>query len=562
MATRLTESLLSADSDMHRIHRRVVRVGAAAAWVSAAVFLVAGFLSGNSALFIEAIGPTLAAGLMTLQIILHRENAGVALFGAAVVTMVMYGVVGNEDTLIPAALALVVISTIGMLFVETRRGWAVAMAAAALMATPFIWGFGFAEALTLGFVMAISFMVTAAVFLTVRSAAATLNVRFQSLFERSPTAVMEEDWSEAVAYVRSEYTGRADRIEPFLNAYPAVVKRAVAKAKVIRVNQAAIELLEADGPEDLLGYRNPNAVEPETMSLFVGALVALYEGRTSFDQEAPAFTHKKTPIWLQARSVDTSTGVSASNILVGLADITHIKARTDAMAELVKAKDEFIARVSHELRTPLTAVIGLSSELNSQDSLSDGERAELTQLVAGQAAEMSYIVDDLLVAARAEMGTVAIDPIVVDLDAELSATIDGLGISVADVPASIDSVVADPGRVRQIFRNLLTNAERYGGPEIRISSGAIFDKAWVEIRDNGDGVPQAEAGRIFEPYATAHGSGVAGSVGLGLSVARQLAELMGGTLTYYRDMGDSVFRLELPLAGKSKTSLASNKAVV
>ena len=152
MATRLTESLLGANSDMDHIHRRVVRVGAAAAWLSAAVFLIAGFLSGNEAMFVEAIGPTLAAGLMTIQIILHRENAGLSLFGAAVVTMVMYGVVGNEDTLIPAALALVIIPTIGMLFVESRRAWGVATAAALLMATPFIWGLGFSQALALGLV--------------------------------------------------------------------------------------------------------------------------------------------------------------------------------------------------------------------------------------------------------------------------------------------------------------------------------------------------------------------------------------------------------------------------
>lgn len=562
MATRLTESFLGASSDMDRIHRRVVRVGAAAAWVSAAFFLVAGFLSGDEAMFVEAIGPTLAAGLMTAQIVIRRENAGVALFGAAVVTIVMYGVVGNEDTLIPAAVALVIIPTIGMLFIDGRRTWSVVAASMVLLATPFIWGLGFGEALTLGVVMAISFAITSVVFLTVKNAAATLNVRFQTLFEHSPTAVMEEDWSQAVAYVRSEYTGRADRIKPFLMAYPAVVKRAVAKAQVIRVNQAAVELLEADGPEDLLGFRNPNTVEPETMEMFVGALVALYEGKTTFEHEAPALTFKRKLIWLQTRSVDTSTGQPATHILVGLADVTHIKARNDAMAELVKAKDEFIARVSHELRTPLTAVIGLSSELNSQDTLSEDERGELNQLVAAQAAEMSYIVDDLLVAARAEMGTVAIDPIVVDLQAELTATIDGLDIGVTEVPVSVNDVVADPSRVRQILRNLLTNAQRYGGPEIRVTAGAIFDKAWVEVRDNGEGVSSDHAVRIFEPYATAHSGGVAGSVGLGLSVARQLAELMGGTLTYHRNLGESVFRLELPLARKSEAALASKKAAV
>ena len=327
MASRLTETLLNANSDMEPIHRRVVRVGAAAAWFVTAFFLISGFVTGDDAIYVEAIGPSLAAGLMTAQIVLRRENAGVALFGAAVVTMVMYGVVGNEDTLIPAAVAIVIIPAIGMLFVDTHRTMSVATAAILLVMTPFLWGLEISEALTLGAVTSITFVITSVIFLTVRSAAAALNVRYQTLFEHSPTAVMEEDWSEALSYVRSEYTGRPDRIKPFLMADPAVVKRAVARARVIRVNQAAMDLLEADGPGQVLGNRNPNSVTDETMEMFVGALVALYEGRKVFEQEAPALTFQKNSIWLQTKSTDTSTGVPASNILVGLADITHGRRR-------------------------------------------------------------------------------------------------------------------------------------------------------------------------------------------------------------------------------------------
>lgn len=561
MATRLTQSLLGADADMHRIHRRVVRVGAAVSGIAAVFFLISGFLSGDEAMYLEAVGPTLVAAFMTAQILLNRENGGVALFGAAVVTVVMYAVVGNQDTLIPAAVALVIIPAIGTLFLDGHRVVSVVSVSFLLLVTPFIWGLGFGEAATLGVVMAVSFALTAVIFITIRSSAAALNVRFQTLFENSPTAVMEEDWSESIAYVRSEYSGKPDRIRPFLMAYPAVVKRAVARAKVIRLNQAAIDLLEADGPEDLLGYRSPGAVVPETMEIYVGALVSLYEGKRFFEQEAPARTVKGSSIWLQTRSVDTSTGLPASNILIGLADITHIKARNDAMAELVKSKDEFIARVSHELRTPLTAVVGLTSELNALENLAPEERKELMGLVAGQAEEMAYIVDDLLVAARAEMGTVAIDTVEVDLGSQLRATIDGLGVEVADVPEMIHNVVADPSRVRQVLRNLMTNAVRYGGPHIRVTTGSAGGRVWIEVRDNGEGVPAEESKRIFEPYATAH-SGVAGSVGLGLSVSRQLAELMGGTLTYHRDINESVFHFELPLAGDPRPVVVLNRAAV
>ncbi len=116
--------------------------------------------------------------------------------------------------------------------------------------------------------------------------------------------------------------------------------------------------------------------------------------------------------------------------MIALADITPMKARSEAMAEVVRAKDEFIANISHELRTPLTAVIGLTSEIAATPGMGSEERDDLLDLVAAQAAEMSAIVDDLLVAARAEMGSVAVELQTVDLIEEVRATIDGLGMVV------------------------------------------------------------------------------------------------------------------------------------
>ena len=561
MATRLAESLIGAEADMLRIHRRVVRVGAAAAWFAAAVFMVAGFFTGNEALFTEAIGPILAAGLMTTLIVLRRENAGIAMVGSAFVVMVWFTVVGNGATIVPAAVSLVVICAIGMLFVERRQKVAIAVVGLFLFSAPQLWNLAFGESILLGTVMALSFVMTSVIFATVRNAATTLNVRFQMLFENSPTAVMEEDWSAALAYVRSEYTGRPDRIRPFLLAYPAVVRRAIAKARIVRVNSAAVALLEAGSADALLGHREGNKVTLDTLEGFVEGLVALYEGKTFFEQEIPALTMKGRPIWLQARSVDSSSGPPGSTVLIGLADITHIKARQDAMTEMVRAKDEFIAKVSHELRTPLTAVLGLTSELADDNSLSETERGELMRLVAGQAEEMAYIVDDLLVAARADTGRVALDIGVVDMNASLEATLDGLAMRIDDLPESISPVTADPSRVRQILRNLLTNAERYGGPERRVIAGTLFDNVWIEVRDNGEGVPSEAAERIFEPYGTAH-SGFSASVGLGLSVARQLSEMMGGSLTYHRDDSETTFRLELPAAPSPQPVLTSDTASV
>ncbi len=533
---------------MIRVHRRVVHVGAAAALFAAGLFLVAGFISGNQEFLIGAVGPALAAAFMTAQIVLRREHGGIALIGSAVVVMVMYAVVGSPDTLLPAALALVVICAIGMLLVVKHLIPLAAGVAVFLVVAPQFWSLTLVEALQLGTVMALSYVMTTVIFQTVRNAATALDTKFKVMFDQSPTAMFEEDWTDAIEYVRSEYSGPSERILQFLTAYPEVVRRAVGKATITRVNDAAISLLEASGPQDLLGSRDPAKVTEENIESFVDALVALYQDREFFEREFLGHTLRGRKIWLQARCVKSTTGEKPGSMLVALADVTHARAKTEALADLIRAKDLFIASVSHELRTPLTAVVGLTSEM-AGSTISGDEMAELMKLVSGQAEEMSFIVDDLLVAARAEIGTVSLDVGEVDLGEQLDAAISGVGVIVVDTPSRLPTVNADPGRVRQILRNLLTNLHRYGGPDRRILGGENGDRAWIEVRDNGEGVPVEDADRIFEPYATAH-HGVTGSVGLGLAVARQLAELMGGSLRYRRDMDESVFRLELPLSRK------------
>ena len=108
---------------------------------------------------------------------------------------------------------------------------------------------------------------------------------------------------------------------------------------------------------------------------------------------------------------------------------------------------------------------------------------------------------------------------------------------------------ADPARVRQILRNLITNALRYGGDDIEVDVGTDRDAVFLEVRDDGPGLPGEEWERIFEPYYRFHSErSQPGSVGLGLTVARGLAELMDGNLTYRYYDGQSIFTLRLPRA--------------
>jgi len=226
------------------------------------------------------------------------------------------------------------------------------------------------------------------------------------------------------------------------------------------------------------------------------------------------------------------------------------------LEELVRAKDEFVATVSHELRTPLTAVVGLSDELqHRRPDFDDKEIAEFVALIAEQSNEVAGIVEDLLTAARTSVGTLVVTPHAVDVRREVDAVLTGLHSTHGEdfeVVGETAAVWADPGRFRQIVRNLITNARRHGGTHVRIELLQRDRGSIVAVLDDGDGIPDSLQDQVFQPYARAHEAGTQpASVGLGLSVARELARLMGGDVCHTREGNWTRFELFLPLADEA-----------
>ena len=220
------------------------------------------------------------------------------------------------------------------------------------------------------------------------------------------------------------------------------------------------------------------------------------------------------------------------------------------LERLVRAKDEFIASVSHELRTPLTAVVGFARELSENpDLFGPEESAAITRIIAEQSSDVAAIIDDLLVAARADIGRVRVLSEPVDLKAEAQAASMALstGRDVIRLPRETALAKGDRLRVRQILRNLLANAVRYGGLEVVVEIERTDKTVRVTVADNGPGIPMTDRDHLFEPYF--HGIGAVSqpaSIGLGLTVSRQLARLMGGDLVYRQLPHGSVFELTLP----------------
>ena len=224
-----------------------------------------------------------------------------------------------------------------------------------------------------------------------------------------------------------------------------------------------------------------------------------------------------------------------------------------AMAELERTqeeKDRFVAGVSHELRTPLTSVIGLARALEeSSEPFNDEERSELLHLIVRESEEVAAIVEDLLVAARIDRDELSIAHEWLRLDEELCQIAKVCEVEIQ--PARIEpvAVLGDPVRIHQIIRNLITNADRYGGDVVTVDVYNTESTAVLAVCDNGPGVPPDKIDLIFTAFGKAHSDPTrTESVGLGLTVSRNLARLMGGDVTYERCNEWTCFQLHLPVA--------------
>ncbi len=221
----------------------------------------------------------------------------------------------------------------------------------------------------------------------------------------------------------------------------------------------------------------------------------------------------------------------------------------EGLQELAEAKDRFIAAVSHELRTPLSAVVGFSTALrDAAGTFSTEEITEIAGVISAQSREVSDLVDDLLTAERAASGNLTIRTGPTDLEVELRSVV---GLVPLPPPIAVNRsamVMADGLRTRQIIRNLLTNAIRYGGDRVKIEIDAHDDMGCLTVMDDGIGVLGMDEDKIFDPYYRSR-TDVAqpDAVGLGLAVARQLARLMSGDLVYRRQDSWTRFELRLPL---------------
>ena len=247
------------------------------------------------------------------------------------------------------------------------------------------------------------------------------------------------------------------------------------------------------------------------------------------------------------------TSIVAAQLLYRARSERAAVERAEALREADKLKDALLASLSHDLRTPLTTIKALAHELQP---LGD----ERTFIIEEQADRLNRLVTDLLEVARLEGGALPLDIQINAADDLLGAVVqqvagrpdqDRLKVSLDD-PATLSFGRFDFVHSLRILGNLVDNAFKYAPPStpIEVTGGVEGDDLIFRVCDRGNGIPPAERDGVFTPF---YRSPVRGSEqhsgGLGLSIARRLAEAQGGSLTYAdRDGGGAIFELRLPSA--------------
>lgn len=219
------------------------------------------------------------------------------------------------------------------------------------------------------------------------------------------------------------------------------------------------------------------------------------------------------------------------------------------------ARERFLEILSHELRTPVTAIYGGSSML-SRPSLSPDASAELLSGIGEEAHRLYRLVEDLMVLARAERGAteVSLEPVHLDRIAESLTEGQqqhwpGIEVQVSRDPRGSRPVLGDETYVGQILRNLLSNAAKYASAGRTVEIVTEYDDAEGRVRvlDRGPGLRAEEANRLFEiDFRSSLTDSAAQGFGIGLFVARWLAENMGGRIwAHSRPTGGSEFGFAL-----------------
>jgi PAS domain S-box-containing protein len=350
------------------------------------------------------------------------------------------------------------------------------------------------------------------------------------------------DASERRRYERELLRARADAEA---RARSAVALGHVSEGVILVDPSGRIELLNP-AAERILAVTAADVVGRQAHATIEGWR-AVSEGVPA--SSGPGPTHERVlPVqrggveqWLAVAAVDAGDGV-----VYTLRDVTTER-RLDHM------RDDLVAIVSHELRTPLTGVYGAATTLlGRHDDLDADTRTLLLEMVVSEAARLAAIVDQILLTSRLDAGQIVDDRAsfaVADALIGLGNALSGTDRLIVDVRDDV-LVRGDLEHLRQAASNLVDNALKYSSGLVRVRAEPRDLSVRITVSDEGPGIPPTEHQRVFEKFYRLdpdQQSGVGGT-GLGLYIAREFVERMGGRIGLQQGTGGATFYIDIPRA--------------
>ena len=241
----------------------------------------------------------------------------------------------------------------------------------------------------------------------------------------------------------------------------------------------------------------------------------------------------------------------------------------EAAERASRAKSDFLSSMSHELRTPLNAILGFAQLLEYGDELA-AEQLDSVREILRAGRHLLELIDEVLDLARVESGSVKLTIEPVELDALVAESLtlmqplaERRHVVVHPAAVELGAVLADRMRLKQVLLNLLSNALKYnreGGSVAIEPMPAEQGRLRLCVRDTGMGIDKAKLALLFQPFSRLDAEllGIEGT-GIGLTITRQLIEMMGGSVGVHSEPGQgSCFWIDLPRAGMGDAGSAQS----
>jgi PAS domain S-box-containing protein len=373
--------------------------------------------------------------------------------------------------------------------------------------------------------------------------------RYRNIFQAMAASFWELDFSAVRAMIGALFASGVTDLRAYFRDHPEWIDTALKSTRVVDVNEATLRMFGAAAPEDLLGRDIAFAWPLESRGLYAEALMAAVERRDKLAAETVLTA-------LDGRRIDALFTVcwptehqARGNVLVGVIDITDRIAaqvqleqtRADfAHASRVATLGELTASIAHEVNQPLTAIaIGGETALRwlSRPEPDMNEVRDLAGRIVADARRAADIISRIRDMARNQApqhARLSVAGVVREAVAFLEAELRYRNVALhLDLDAGLPLVLCDRIQIQQVIANLVVNATQAmteaqtPSPSIWITAAPMPEQVRIIVHDNGPGLPQSGADRLFQGFVSTK----RGGLGIGLSICRTIVDAHGGAIS-------------------------------